>query len=75
MIFWHHPVFSVNSDGSLSRIQNWAGMAADEREKTARMILARNEKRLQALKKTRAEDERAEPGALSLEDAPRGTTS
>ncbi|TIB03780.1 hypothetical protein E3P95_00462 [Wallemia ichthyophaga] len=32
----------VNSDGTLSRIQNWEGMSQIEREKTLRLIVKRN---------------------------------
>lgn len=32
----------VNSDGTLSRIQNWAGMTESERERTLRVLGKRN---------------------------------
>ena len=40
----------VNKDGTTSRVTNWADMSIDEQEKTQRMIMKRNEKRLKDLK-------------------------
>ena len=50
-------------------------MAEDEREKTARMVLARNEKRLKALKAAPAREAEADSGTLPLEDAPSSAPS
>ncbi|KAH7882195.1 hypothetical protein F5I97DRAFT_435839 [Phlebopus sp. FC_14] len=36
----------VNSDGTLSRIANWEHMTAEERERTMRIVAARNRARL-----------------------------
>jgi hypothetical protein len=36
----------INTDGSTSRIANWAEMNAEEQEKTSRLIAKRNQKRL-----------------------------
>ena len=40
---------AVNTDGSLSRIQKWETLTAEERERTTRVVAARNEKRLKVL--------------------------
>lgn len=40
----------VNTDGSLSRINNWAEMSAIEQKTTLKIIGKRNKQRLQALK-------------------------
>lgn len=39
----------VNSDGTLSRIHNWANMTDSERERTAKVLGKRNKSRLAAL--------------------------
>ncbi|KAI0687452.1 hypothetical protein BC835DRAFT_1419830 [Cytidiella melzeri] len=36
----------VNSDGTLSRIANWPNMTEEERARTTRVLLARNQIRL-----------------------------
>lgn len=40
----------VNKDGTTSRVTNWLTMNKDEQERTQRMIIKRNEKRLKVLK-------------------------
>ena len=60
----------VNTDGSLSRIHNWATMSADEQERTARLIIARNEKRRSAIKPLSPPDIETPSAPLPLEDAP-----
>jgi len=40
----------VNRDGSTSRVTNWLEMGKEEQERTQRMIVKRNEKRLKELK-------------------------
>mmetsp|Transcript_23875 Transcript_23875/g.53030 ORF Transcript_23875/g.53030 Transcript_23875/m.53030 type:complete len:105 (-) Transcript_23875:126-440(-) len=40
----------VNTDGTMGRIPNWAGMPEAERQKTFRLIGARNKRRTDALK-------------------------
>ncbi|RPD63523.1 hypothetical protein L227DRAFT_651134 [Lentinus tigrinus ALCF2SS1-6] len=48
----------VNSDGTLSRIANWENMAPIEKERTLRVLVARNKVRL-------AEQEQAQGSASS----------
>ncbi|KAL4245438.1 hypothetical protein ABKN59_009454 [Abortiporus biennis] len=50
----------VNSDGTLSRIANWANMTELERERTMRVLAARNKIRL-------AEQERKQQAEGTLE--------
>jgi hypothetical protein len=45
----------VNVDGTMSRISNWDKMAEIEKKNTLRIIGKRNQSRLEALKKERAE--------------------
>jgi len=45
----------VNVDGTMSRISNWDKMAEIEKKNTLRIIGKRNQSRLEALKKQRAE--------------------
>ncbi|EIM22714.1 hypothetical protein WALSEDRAFT_63343 [Wallemia mellicola CBS 633.66] len=40
----------VNSDGTLSRINNWEGLSQIEKDKTLRLIVKRNRQRLESLK-------------------------
>ncbi|TIA89809.1 hypothetical protein E3P99_01886 [Wallemia hederae] len=40
----------VNSDGTLSRINNWEGLSQIEKDKTLRLIVKRNRQRLETLK-------------------------
>ena len=40
----------VNTDGSLSRIPNWANLSDIERDRSLRLIAARNKRRTEALK-------------------------
>ena len=65
------PLLAVNVDGSLSRIHNWATMDEEERARTARVILARNEKRLKVLREAPPKDDAPGEAALPIEDAPR----
>ncbi|KAF4984259.1 hypothetical protein FDECE_17126 [Fusarium decemcellulare] len=47
----------VNTDGSMGRVGNWAGMTEGEREATLRLLGRRNKQRLEALKAKRAAEE------------------
>ncbi|KAH6891185.1 hypothetical protein B0T10DRAFT_560445 [Thelonectria olida] len=49
----------VNTDGSVARVGNWAGMTAVEREATLRLLGKRNQQRLAAL---RAKEDETEAG-------------
>lgn len=40
----------INKDGTTGRITNWQQMTEEEKQRTLRIITARNRKRLQALK-------------------------
>ncbi|KAL0952781.1 hypothetical protein HGRIS_007004 [Hohenbuehelia grisea] len=51
----------INSDGTLSRIANWAEMIDSERERTLRVLVARNKVRL--AKETKGEQD---PSQLSI---------
>jgi len=42
----------INSDGTVSRISNWAEMSEIERERTTRMLVKRNKVRLATLSDT-----------------------
>ena len=46
----------VNTDGTLGRIPNWSEMPQAEKDKTARLISARNKKRLQALREVKPDN-------------------
>ncbi|RTE70872.1 hypothetical protein BHE90_014723 [Fusarium euwallaceae] len=50
----------VNTDGSMGRVGNWAGMTEGEREATLRLLGRRNKQRLEALKAKKAEEEEEE---------------
>ncbi|KAF4436495.1 hypothetical protein F53441_13235 [Fusarium austroafricanum] len=47
----------VNTDGTMGRIGNWAGMTEHEREQTLRLLGKRNKQRLDAIKARKAEEE------------------
>ncbi|KAF5023437.1 hypothetical protein F66182_4482 [Fusarium sp. NRRL 66182] len=47
----------VNTDGTMGRIGNWAGMTEGEREQTLKLLGTRNKQRLDALKAKRAAGE------------------
>ncbi|KAM3508802.1 hypothetical protein MY11210_006588 [Beauveria gryllotalpidicola] len=53
----------VNVDGTVARIANWKDMTAAERETTVRMVGRRNEKRLDALRKQKEEEQGGSAGA------------
>jgi len=40
----------VNSDGTISRISNWANMAEIEKERSLRLLAKRNNARMESLK-------------------------
>ncbi|KAL4809163.1 hypothetical protein BDV18DRAFT_134058 [Aspergillus unguis] len=48
----------VNTDGTLARISNWAGMTEMERQNTLRIIGKRNKQRMEKLKAEQAEQEK-----------------
>ncbi|CAO3586574.1 unnamed protein product [Absidia cylindrospora] len=53
----------VNSDGTLSRINNWKDMADIEKANVNRILLKRNRARLDQLKAKAAADEAKEEGS------------
>ncbi|KAH9840258.1 uncharacterized protein C8Q71DRAFT_746514 [Rhodofomes roseus] len=52
----------VNSDGTLSRIANWPNMTEIERERTKRILIARNQIRIANQKE---KEQEAGPGSTS----------
>lgn len=62
----------VNSDGTLSRIHNWAGMTDAERERTVRVLNKRNQSRMNGLRHTIVESTADHPGADSRDQADDG---
>lgn len=47
----------VNTDGTMGRIGNWAGMTEGEKAQTLKLLGRRNKQRLDAIKAKKAEDE------------------
>ncbi|KAG5751374.1 hypothetical protein H9Q69_002220 [Fusarium xylarioides] len=47
----------VNTDGTMGRIGNWAGMTEHERAQTLRLLGKRNKERMDVLKAKKAEEE------------------
>jgi hypothetical protein len=47
----------VNTDGTMGRIGNWAGMTEGEKEQTLKLLGRRNKQRLDAIKAKKAEEE------------------
>ena len=45
----------VNTDGSMQRIPNWNEMPQSEKDKTMRLVSARNKKRMMALRNANAD--------------------
>ena len=45
----------VNTDGSMQRIPNWSEMPQSEKDKTMRLVSARNKKRMMALRNANAD--------------------
>ncbi|KAF5677781.1 hypothetical protein FHETE_1544 [Fusarium heterosporum] len=47
----------VNTDGTMGRIGNWAGMTKGEKEQTLKLLGRRNKQRLDAIKAKKAAEE------------------
>lgn len=48
----------INTDGTIQRVSNWHELTKEEQDKTFRLICARNQKRIEALK--REEEEKSQ---------------